>query len=139
MRALPLPHAAPLLCPLPQCLLLRCLCRVNERRAAPVRCSVINSVIVKSSKLTRATKVYRGIAGGLLPDRFWEANEQGVKGGIESALMSTTFDRAVAMHYASVPGKPALVFEMQVGGAAPPEATCAATARMSGALSRRWA
>ena len=45
------------------------------------RRSVINSVIVKSSKLTRATKVYRGIAGGLLPDRFWIPNEQGVKGG----------------------------------------------------------
>ena len=78
---------------------------------------MINSVIVKSSKLTRATKVYRGIAGGLLPDRFWEANEQGVKGGIESAFMSTTFDREVAMHYASVDGKPSIVFEIQ---SAPP-------------------
>ena len=72
-------------------------------------------MIVKSSKLTRAAKVYRGIAGGLLPDSFWTANEQGVKGGIESAFMSTTFDREVAMHYASQPGRPALVFEMQLG------------------------
>jgi hypothetical protein len=29
--------------------------------------------------------------------------------------MSTTFDRDVAMQYASIPGKPALVFEMQMG------------------------
>jgi hypothetical protein len=37
-------------------------------------------------------------------------------GGIESAFMSTTFDRAVAMHYAAgVAGAPALVFEMQMG------------------------
>ena len=106
-------------------------------------CSVINSVIVKSSKLTRATKVYRGIAGGVLPDSFWEANArecsgpqtqpessprlparaerirpccaEGVRGGIESAFMSTTFERDVAMQYACVPGKPALVFEIQMG------------------------
>ena len=51
------------------------------QRACSV-CSVINSVIVKSSKLTRASKVYRGISGGLLPERFWEENEQGVKGGV---------------------------------------------------------
>ena len=35
--------------------------------------------------------------------------------GIDSAFMSTTFDRDVAMHYASAPGKPALVFEIQMG------------------------
>merc|ERR1719291_60823 len=29
--------------------------------------------------------------------------------------MSTTFNREVAMHYASEPGKPGLVFEMQMG------------------------
>ena len=32
----------------------------------------INSVIVKSSKLTKAAKVYRGVAGGRLPDSFWK-------------------------------------------------------------------
>ena len=43
-------------------------------------------------------------------------NAQGVKGGIESAFMSTTFDRKVAMRYAvGNEGKPALVFEMQMG------------------------
>ena len=68
---------------------------------------VINSAIVKSSKLTRATKVFRGVAGGLLPESFKTANAHGVKGGIEAAFMSTTFDRDVALHYASAPGKPA--------------------------------
>ena len=39
-----------------------------------------------------------------------------VHAGIESAFMSTTFEREVAMHYAQQrPGKPALVFEMQLG------------------------
>ena len=74
---------------------------------------VINSAIVKVSKLTKATKVYRGVAGGVLPESFWRPNDQGVKGGIESAFMSTTFDRNVAMHYASVPGRASLVLEMQ--------------------------
>ena len=75
---------------------------------------VINSAIVKASKLTKAAKVYRGVAGGILPESFWRPNKQGVKGGIETAFMSTTHDREVAMQYANVPGKPALVFEMQV-------------------------
>ena len=44
---------------------------------------VINSAIVKASKLTRATKVYRGIAGGKLPNSFKVPNAHGVKGGIE--------------------------------------------------------
>ena len=75
---------------------------------------VINSAIVKVSKLTTATKVYRGVAGGVLPESFWRANEHGVKGGVENAFMSTTFDRKVAMHYAgSRPGQPALVFEVR--------------------------
>jgi hypothetical protein len=68
------------------------------------------------SKLTKAKPVYRGVSGGVLPKTFWEPNAQGVKGGIESAFMSTTFDRKVAMQYASSEqGKPALLFEMQMG------------------------
>jgi hypothetical protein len=77
---------------------------------------VINSAIVKLSKLTIATKVYRGVGGGVLPESFWRPNEQGVKGGIEMAFMSATFKRDEAMKYAkSDSGKPALIFEMQMG------------------------
>ena len=36
---------------------------------------VINSAIVKMGKLMVSQKVYRGIAGGLLPPEFWEPNE----------------------------------------------------------------
>lgn len=43
---------------------------------------VLNSAIVKLGKLTRVEKVYRGIAGGLLPESFWRANEHGVCGGV---------------------------------------------------------
>ena len=48
---------------------------------------VINSGIVKTSKLTYAGKVYRGVSGMELPDTFWNANKHGVKGGIEAAFM----------------------------------------------------
>ena len=37
---------------------------------------VVNSAIVKMSKLTKATKVYRGVSGGVLPESFWRANAQ---------------------------------------------------------------
>ena len=75
---------------------------------------VINSGIVKTSKLTFASKVYRGVSGMALPDAFWQANSHGVRGGIEGAFMSTTTDRRVAMQYAASGGK-GIVFEIQQG------------------------
>mgnify|MGYP004105517425 FL=1 len=48
---------------------------------------VINSGIVKTSKLTYAGKVYRGMSGMALPEEFWTANDHGVRGGIEAAFM----------------------------------------------------
>jgi len=58
----------------------------------------INSGIVKLSKLTKATTVYRGV-DRLLPDEFWKASEDGVMGGVERAFMSTSVDRKVALGY----------------------------------------
>jgi NLR family CARD domain-containing protein 3 len=76
---------------------------------------LINSAILKLSKIQRADRVFRGISGGaVLPKEFWNANDQNVKGGVEFAFMSTTLDRKVAMDYASN-GKNAMVLEMQMG------------------------
>eukprot|EP00965_Chrysotila_dentata_P231453 6198373-Pleurochrysis_carterae.AAC.2 len=76
----------------------------------------INSCVIKQSKLTKATKVYRGVVGGSLPPSFLQPNEQGVRGGVERAFMSTTTDRGVAVAYASSkPGQAALVFVIQQG------------------------
>ena len=36
-----------------------------------------NSAVVKASKLAKASKVYRGIAGMSLPKEFWKPNEYG--------------------------------------------------------------
>ena len=53
--------------------------------------------------------MYRGIAGRVLPDQFWKANEFGVRGGVENAFMSTTISRDVAMGSASGSGRAGLV------------------------------
>ena len=76
---------------------------------------VINSGIVKMGKLMVSQKVYRGIAGGLLPPEFWQPNEFNVRGGVELAFMSTTRDREVALAYAGTSDKAGLVFEIQMG------------------------
>lgn len=62
---------------------------------------VINSCIVKVGKLTKAAKVYRGISGGMLPEEFWTPNDQGIRGGVEAAFMSTTYDRKVRQRSAA--------------------------------------
>ena len=43
----------------------------------------INSCVLKLSKLTVACKVWRGFTGAALPPSFFEANAEGIKGGIE--------------------------------------------------------
>ena len=74
----------------------------------------INSAIVKSSKLTKATKVYRGVAGLKLPATFIRPNSHGVRGGVENGFMSTTLERSVAMSYAAG-GALGLVFSIEQG------------------------
>ena len=73
----------------------------------------INSCVLKLSKLTVACKVWRGFTGATLPASFFEANAEGVRGGIEYGFSSTTIDRAQALHYAT--GKASTVFEMEMG------------------------
>ena len=76
---------------------------------------VINSAVVKLSKLTFASEVYRGVSGGRLPHHFRHADEYGVRGGIDPAFMSTTLDREVALAYAGSSGGPGVVFAIQQG------------------------
>ena len=77
---------------------------------------VINSSIVKIGRLTTACKVYRGYSGMALPASFWKPNEFGVVGGVESAFMSCSKERHVAMAYASSgKGGMGIVFEVSQG------------------------
>jgi hypothetical protein len=79
-----------------------------------LRRHVLNSCIVKLSKLTVVRKVYRGMANGVLPDEFWTPNDVNVRGGVEAGFMSTTADRNVAAHYAST-GKASTILELDQG------------------------
>ena len=76
---------------------------------------VINSAIIKLSKLTSATKLYRGVSGALLPRPFWTPNQYNVRGGVEVAFMSCTEDKEVALKYAAPKKKAAIVFEVKQG------------------------
>ena len=76
----------------------------------------INSGIVKLSKLTKATTVYRGVSGGVLPEQFWVPNEHGVIGGVDLAFMSTSTERDVALGYMKQSGKDSqILFEIRMG------------------------
>jgi hypothetical protein len=78
----------------------------------------INSAVSKLAKLTPAGKVYRGMARSVLPPSFTQENAFHVRGGIETAFMSTTTDRAVALSYAQDRGgggAPGLTIEIQQG------------------------
>ena len=129
--------------------------RAQHLNAYVTTLHAINSAVVKLSKLTRATKVFRGIAGRVLPEQFWkvgqlsmnparsnrpigltapcvrtcaQANTNGVRGGIEGGFMSTTTDEKVAKQYASSgTDGVGFVFEIQQGmGACPASLKAAA-------------
>ena len=83
---------------------------------------VINSAIIKLSKLTVADKVYRGISSRVLPKSMKVKDEYSVRGGVEFGFMSCSRERGEAMKYArgaSTTGDgrtpPAILIEMQMG------------------------
>ena len=67
----------------------------------PLPLCALSSTTLLVITILSMVQVYRGISGMALPDAFWHANEFGVRGGVESAFMSTTLERNVAMGYAS--------------------------------------
>eukprot|EP00966_Prymnesium_polylepis_P304955 7046140-Prymnesium_polylepis.2 len=76
----------------------------------------INSGIVKLSRQTKATTVYRGVSGGHLPATFWQPNEHGVMGGVDLAFSSTSTERDVALGYMKQTGEvQQILFEIRMG------------------------
>lgn len=88
---------------------------------------VINSAIVKLSRLMPAAKVFRGVSGGMLPPEFFAKDrvstsgdgagalsDGGSNGVVEFGFMSTTVDREVASEYATK-GSASTVLEIQMG------------------------
>ena len=72
-----------------------------------------NSIVVKMSRLTKITSLYRGWTGATLPRSFFEPDALGLCGGVEYGFSSTTTDRAQAMHYAQ--GSASTVLELEMG------------------------
>ena len=50
-------------------------------------------LLLQVMKLPKDRMVYRGLGGLELPEAFVQADEYGVRGGVEFAMMSTTLDR----------------------------------------------
>jgi hypothetical protein len=76
----------------------------------------INSGLLKLQKVTSIPaghKVYRGLGGMRLPERFWKPDQYGCKGGVEFGFMSTTENRDVALRYSR--GKLPTLLEISVG------------------------
>ena len=85
----------------------------------------INSGIIKLSRHTKATTVYRGVSGGYLPRQFWEENEHRVRGGVEKGFMSTSTERAVALDYMHQQGQAAMMlFESTYAASRTPDLHC---------------
>ena len=61
---------------------------------------VINSAVIKLGKLTRATKVYRGISKRTLPAELQRPNADNVRGGVEFGFTSCSLERDEALQYA---------------------------------------
>ena len=90
----------------------KALRRINKY---PTTLHAINSAIVKLSKLTKPSTVYRGIYDHVLPDQFWTPNKDGVNGGIDGAFQSASLEREQAIKYATSGSKASLLFEIQQG------------------------
>ena len=78
---------------------------------------VINSALLKLSKLVVGTSVYRGFKGGVLPRQFWVKSSKNFRGGVEQGFMSTTTNEEVAVFYsgAGENGAVSTVIEAQLG------------------------
>jgi hypothetical protein len=61
---------------------------------------VLNSAVLKLSRLQPALTVYRGISRMKLPKVFIEKNDRNIRGGVEYGFMSTTSDKEVALTFA---------------------------------------
>jgi hypothetical protein len=75
----------------------------------------ISSCVTILAREQPAIKVYRGLAGGVLPEQFWKADAFNVKGGVDSGFLSFTATRAKAMNWALKGDSSHLVLEASMG------------------------
>ena len=79
--------------------------------------AIVSGIIKLSqiAELPESRKVYRGLGGMILPEKFWKPDEFGCKGGVEYGFMSTTTERDVAIMYSGKANQLCTVFEIDVG------------------------
>ena len=83
--------------------------------------TTIHAVVSAIIKLSRTwkipfdRKVYRGLGGMLLPQKFWGEDAFGCRGGVELGIMSTTTTREVAIQYSGTEKGRPTIFEIEVG------------------------
>lgn len=79
----------------------------------------IVSGVIKLSQVTvlpPSRNVYRGLGGMLLPDRFWQPDAFGCRGGVDFGFMSTTSNEDVAIMYSGrASSQLSTIFEIDVG------------------------
>ena len=92
----------------------------------------INNAITTLSGLSPSCNVYRGVSGGMLPEKFLAPDAQdNFRGGVELGFMSTTTNREIAYFYAR--GSNGLVFQIFMGlvdkGMSPSLARCSGASK----------
>ena len=78
-------------------------------------CASAMNKIARASRIPRGRKVFRGMAGVRLPDLFLLAGEDGARGGVEFAFMSTSTNKEVAVSYINTAKGLPILFEFEVG------------------------
>jgi ankyrin repeat protein len=76
------------------------------------------SAVLKTAKVTKlpdSRKVFRGLGGMVLDDKWFEPDFRGAKGGVEVGFLSTTLDRNVALEYSGVTKNRGVILEIDVG------------------------
>ena len=67
----------------------------------PVTLLLINSALLKLSKLAKPAMVYRSVPGGVLPQHFWRPDHSGVLGGVEAGILSCVHEERIAQLHAA--------------------------------------
>ena len=92
--------------------------QVTSRNSYPTTIALIVSGIKKLSSVAKVPEggaVYRGHAGAVLPDTFFERDEQGFAWGLEPGFMATSRDETVALKCSSGEGEGRTVFKILLG------------------------
>ena len=79
---------------------------------------VLVSAIIKlaqQTKVPQGRKVYRGLGGIILDEKWFTPDQRGTRGGVEFGFLSTTLNRHVALEYSGVKMNRGIILEIDVG------------------------